>query len=154
MTSPRQPIVNAWKLQPKRHYKRILYGQSYSLLRMFLLTTSYQITYTYVIPPSLLPQLLQDEPSVWRHCFDKFLRCLQQKTYWVGMARDMKNYCIEFLTRQRIKHSLPSKTPLVSLPIGQPWEMIAVDVLQVRTNKMIPPGTYFKTTLQIGLPPY
>ena len=30
-----------------------------------------------------------------------------------------------------MKQSLPSKAPLVSLPIGQPWEMIAVDVLQV-----------------------
>ena len=30
-----------------------------------------------------------------------------------------------------MKQSLPSKAPLVSLPIGKPWEMIAVDVLQV-----------------------
>ena len=44
------------------------------------------------------------------------------------MARDMENYCGECLKCQQ---SLRSKAPLVSLPIGQPWEMIAVDVLQV-----------------------
>ena len=47
------------------------------------------------------------------------------------MARDVELYCRECVKCQQMKQSLPSKAPLVSLPIGQPWEMVAVDVLQV-----------------------
>lgn len=30
-----------------------------------------------------------------------------------------------------MKQPFPSKAPLTSIPVGRPWEMIAVDVLQV-----------------------
>ena len=81
-----------------------------------------------IIPPSLQPY---DEPSAGYQDFDKALKCLQLEAYWVGLAHDVENYCRECLKWQQIKQSLPSKAPLVSLPIGKPREMIAVDVLQV-----------------------
>ena len=47
------------------------------------------------------------------------------------MAGDVEKYCRECLKCQKMKQPLPSKAPLTSIPVGRPWEMIAVDVLQV-----------------------
>ena len=47
------------------------------------------------------------------------------------MARDVVKHCRECLTSQKFKLFKPTKAPLVSMPIGKPWQMVAVDVLEV-----------------------
>ena len=47
------------------------------------------------------------------------------------MASDVEKYCRECLDCQQMKQPLPSRAPMTSIPVGRPWEMIAVDVLQV-----------------------
>ena len=44
------------------------------------------------------------------------------------MARDVEQYCRTCATCQQ---SMPPKSPLQNIPIGQPWQIVAVDVLQV-----------------------
>ena len=56
---------------------------------------------------------------------------LQNEAYWAGMSVDVEKYCRECVVCQRCKFSSPQKAPLSSVPIGKPWEMVAVDVLQV-----------------------
>ena len=51
------------------------------------------------------------------------------------MAKDIDLHCRECLECQKSKLPLPSKAPMVNMPVGQPWQMIAVDVLKV------PPST-------------
>ena len=50
------------------------------------------------------------------------------------MSVDVVKYCRECVVCQRCKLSSPQKAPLSSVPIGKPWEMVAVDVLQVPTS--------------------
>ena len=84
-----------------------------------------------IIPPSLRPQLLQqthDTPSAGHQGFDKTLQRLQQEAYWVGMAHDVELYRRECVKCQHMKQSLST---ISLLTVGKPWEMIAVDVLQI-----------------------
>ena len=50
------------------------------------------------------------------------------------MSVDVEKYCRECVICQRCKLSSPQKAPLSSVPIGKPWEMVAVNVLQVPTS--------------------
>ena len=54
--------------------------------------------------------------------------------YWVGMIHDITLYCNECLKCQSSKPPAQQKAPLISIPIGKPWEMVAVDVLQFPTS--------------------
>ena len=137
LTSSSQPTGSAWKLQPFKRYKQIwpqLLLVKGCVCRQYCPSPMSDVITVPIIPPSLRPQLLRqthDASSAGYQGFDKTLRRLQQEAYWVGMARDVELYCRERVKCQQMKQSLPSKAPLVSLPIGQPWEAIAVDVLQV-----------------------
>ena len=57
------------------------------------------------------------------------------------MAKDVETHCRECLECQKSKLPLPSKAPMVNIPVGEPWQMIAVDVLKVplltRNNKYL-----------------
>ena len=47
------------------------------------------------------------------------------------MAQDVEQYCRSCTTCQQSKLSMPLHAPLQNIPIGQPWQMVAVDILQV-----------------------
>lgn len=47
------------------------------------------------------------------------------------MAADVRKYCESCDTCQRSKLPLPARAPLVSMPVGRPWEFVAVDILKV-----------------------
>ena len=55
--------------------------------------------------------------------------------YWVGMLHDIDKYCRECIICQRTKPTAPVKAPLTNVPIGKPWQMVAVDILEVPTSK-------------------
>ena len=59
------------------------------------------------------------------------LHHLKCEGYWVNMAQDVEKHCRECQICQHSKLTLPSKAPLVSTPIENPWQMIAVDILTV-----------------------
>jgi len=56
---------------------------------------------------------------------------LRHDAYWPGMIGDINKYCQQCTTCQQSKLPAPTRSPLISLPVGKPWEMIAVDVLEV-----------------------
>ena len=135
--SPGQPSGKDWKLQPLRRYKQIwpqLLLVKGCVCRRYCPSPMSDVITVPVIPPSLQPKLLHqthDEPSAGHQGFDKTFNRMQHQAYWVGMAGDVEKYCRECLKCQQMKQPLPSKAPLTPIPVGRPWEMIAVDVLQV-----------------------
>jgi len=59
------------------------------------------------------------------------LHRLHHDAYWPGMIGDVNKHCLQCTTCQQSKLPAPTWEPLISLPVGKPWEMIAVDVLEV-----------------------
>ena len=82
-----------------------------------------------ICPTTLRQELLRrndDAPSAGP---EKTLQRLRQEVYWVNMAHVMlPRQCV---TCQRSQATKPVKAPLQSIPIGRPWEMIAMDILEV-----------------------
>ena len=47
------------------------------------------------------------------------------------MAKDVNHHCQQCITCQPTKPHFPRKVPLVSMPVGWPWQFVAVDILKV-----------------------
>ena len=76
-----------------------------------------------------------DTPSAGHLGFEKTVAKVCQVGYWVGMLRHIDRYCRECSVCQRTKPPAPMKAPLTNVPIGKPWEMIAVDILEVPVSQ-------------------
>ena len=59
------------------------------------------------------------------------LNHIRQVAYWVNMAQDVDKHCRECTNCQQAKLSLPQRASNTNIPIGRPWQMIAVDILEV-----------------------
>ena len=87
-----------------------------------------------VVPACLQQQAMMrahDAPSAGHQGKAKTLHRLRQEAYWVNMAKDVDQYCQVCITCQRTKPTAPKRAPLMNVPIGRPWQMVAVDILQV-----------------------
>ncbi|KAL5491866.1 hypothetical protein EMCRGX_G017231 [Ephydatia muelleri] len=62
---------------------------------------------------------------------ERILDRLEQMTYWVGMAKATELYCRSCNACQQSKLPMPQAVPMTNVPIGRPWQMLAVDVLEV-----------------------
>ncbi|KAL5502479.1 hypothetical protein EMCRGX_G009263 [Ephydatia muelleri] len=62
---------------------------------------------------------------------EKNLQRLKRTAYWIGIAKDTELYCRSCMVCQRSKLPMPTPVPMTNIPIGHPWQMLAVDVLQV-----------------------
>ena len=91
-----------------------------------------------IIPEALQQDALyqtHDIPGSGHQGHDRTLQKLRLCAYWVGMCSDVTKYCMECTICQQAKLPTPTKAPLMSLPIGRPWEMLAVDVLEVPLSR-------------------
>jgi len=52
--------------------------------------------------------------------------------------KDVEQYCSCCSTCQQAKLPLPQKAPFKSVPIGAPWKMIAVDILESKFYQQQP----------------
>ncbi len=87
-----------------------------------------------ILPISLRHQAFLDAHDATKsghQGMDRTLQRLRQQAYWVSMAGDVDRYCRKCTKCQESKLAAPTRAPMKSIPIGRPWEMIAVDVLQV-----------------------
>ena len=88
---------------------------------------------------SVLPHALQQDalyqthniPGAGHQGHDKTLQKLRLSAYWVGMSSDVAEHCMKCTVCQQAKLPTPVKAPLMSLPMGSPWEMLVVDVLEI-----------------------
>ena len=90
--------------------------------------------------PVLLQALQQDAlyqahntPDSGHQGQDRTLQKLRLIAYWVGMSSDVAKHCLKCIsyTCQQAKLPIPTKAPLVSLPVGRPQEILAVNALEV-----------------------
>jgi len=84
-----------------------------------------------LIPTSQCLDLIKqqhDAPSAGHLGCDKTIIKVRQLGYWVGMLQDIDKYCREYIVCHRTKLPAPSIAPLTSMPIGKPWQMVAVDI--------------------------
>ena len=51
--------------------------------------------------------------------------------YWVNMAQDVECHCRECTVCQQTKPTMPMRVQMTNVPIGRPWQMIAMDILEV-----------------------
>ena len=87
-----------------------------------------------VIPAPLQAMVISqhhDVPGAGHVGPDKTAARVQKVGYWVGMLRDIDQHCRECSVCQTSKLPLPPKAPLNSIPVGKPWEMVAIDILEV-----------------------
>ena len=87
-----------------------------------------------ILPTSLHHEALwrnHDAPSAGHQGTEKTLHRIRQEAYWVGMPRDVNRHCQVRKKCQQSKLPSPQRAPLVNIPIGHPWQMIAADILEV-----------------------
>ena len=87
-----------------------------------------------VVPDSMQQEFLHqchDDPAAGHQGVKKTLERLQGKGYWVNMNQHVESHCCECTKCQKFKLPQPTWAPLTSMPIGKPWQMVAVDILTV-----------------------
>ena len=62
---------------------------------------------------------------------ERTLSRLSEFSYWVGMAKDVSQYCSHCVPCQKAKAPLPKPVPMQPIIATRPWEMVAVDILKV-----------------------
>ena len=75
------------------------------------------------------PQALicnHDIPTARHQGAERTLHRLQKEEYWISTAKDVERHCQECTKCQQSKLSMPQRAPLTNVPVGRPWEMIAV----------------------------
>ena len=87
-----------------------------------------------VLPETLHQQALSmghDSPAAGDQGTLKTLERIRREAYWVNMAQDVDRHCRECATCQKSKLPMPVRSPLTNIPVGRPWQMIAIDILEV-----------------------
>ena len=131
------PKGKQWNQSPLRRYRQ-LWAQfniiDGVLCRHYTPSPMAEAITVPILPTALRQATLQhnhDAPTAGHQGFERTLDRLRQEAYWVSMAKDVEKYCRECTKCQKSKLSMPQRAPLTSLPIGRPWQMIAVDILEV-----------------------
>ena len=131
------PCGTTWNRGILRRYKQLWKQLAVAdgvLYRTYSLGPLEEVITVPILPPSLQQKALtlsHDIPTAGHLGIDKTLDRLRRNAYWVNMTRDVECYCRNCTTCQKSKLSLPPRAPLQNMPIGQPWQMVAVDILQV-----------------------
>jgi len=137
LNSPLPPKMPLWQQPPLRRYRQLwsqLAMVDNVLCRQYRPGPTHDTIVVPIIPASLQKEALQrnhDAPSYGHQGTEKTLERLRQEAYWVNMARDVEKYCRECAPCQQAKLPGPIRAPMTSIPIGRPWQMIAVDILEV-----------------------
>ena len=136
LNSQKTPLKN-WKRTPMRRY-----AQLWSQLEVVdgIVCRRYKpgpTSDTIVVPvlPEALHQktmsLCHDSPTAGHQGTLKTWERIRQEAYWVNMAQDVDRHCRECVTCQKAKLPMPVRSTLTNIPIGRPWQMIAIDIVEV-----------------------
>ena len=134
-TSP--PQGHAWHQPPLRRNRQIwsqLTVKDGVICRKYIPGPTMDPVTVPVIPTPLQAMVISqhhDVPGAGHVGPDKTAARVRKVGYWVGMLCDIDQYCRECLVCQTSKLPLPPKAPLNSIPVGKPWEMVAIDILEV-----------------------
>ena len=135
--SPHRPTGPEWWKQPLQRYRQLwsqLRVVDGTLYRHFAPGPTSESVTVPILPASLRKQALlqnHDAPSPGHQGPDRTLERLHQEAYWVNMARDVEKHCRECTTCQQTMPPAPQHVPHTNTPIRRPWQMVAVDILEV-----------------------
>ena len=141
LQSKEKPTDPQWKQLPFQRYLQLWHQLSLvdsTICRTYHPSPTTASVTVPLIPPSLRKQVLHqahDPPSAGHQGHLKTLSRMKEEAYWPGMASDVQQYCQECNTCQQSKLTSPIRAPLSNIPIGNPWEMLAVDILEVPVSR-------------------
>ena len=133
----KKPTAKQWKCPPLHRYQQLwpqLKVVDGVVCRKYCPGPLQESIATPVLPRTLQHDALvqvHDTPAAGHQGQEKTLHQLHHDAYWPGVASDINKHCQQCITCQQSKLPAPTRAPLISLPVGKPWEMIAVDVLEV-----------------------
>ena len=133
-SAPRSAI---WRQPPFSRYRQIwsqLRLQNGLVCRQYTPGPSGESVVVPLIPASLRSLLIQqshDAPGAGHLGPDKTAGRIRPVGYWVGMLQDIETHCRQCHICQSSKLTAPTRAPLLNVPVGQPWQMVAVDILEV-----------------------
>ena len=131
------PQAAKWNKPPFYRYKQIWHQLKIvngALYRQYSPSPAHQEVTVPILPPDLYKDALShnhDAPVAGHFGKEKTLERLRCNAYWINMAKDVDDYCRQCSTCQQSKLCMPQHAPLQNIPFGQPWQMIAVDILKV-----------------------
>ena len=137
LKSPQRPRDGKWRRPPLRRYGQ-LWPQLVLTEGIVCRRYSPGPTVKDITVPIILVSLRKD---ILRNCHDapgsghlgtdKTLGRVRTVGYWINVAEDVNTYCRECSACQAAKLPMPTRAPLTSMLVGWPWQMIAVDILEV-----------------------
>ena len=102
------------------------------LCRKLKTPTLAETKHLIIVPQSFQKQFLSIAHEASGHQgSDRTILILSDSAYWVGMARDVNNHCSQCYKCQICKAPASKPIPLQPVVTTRPWEMVAVDVLEV-----------------------
>ena len=137
LASADSPQGTKWYKPPLYRYKQLWHQLKVIdgvLCRQYSPSPMQQIVTVPHLPPSLHKDTLNHNhgiPTAGHIGAEKTLEHLRHNAFWINMAKDVEQDCKQCSICQQSKPPLPQRAPLQNIPIGQPWQMIAVDILQV-----------------------
>lgn len=135
------PCGSMWRKPPFSRYKQLwsqLCLHNEMVCRRYTPTPHSSPIVVPIIPESYRSTLLHQNhntPAAGHLGFEKTAARVREVGYWVGMLSDIEKYCRECTVCQSTKPPAPANAPLVNVPIGQAWEMVAVDILEVPVSQ-------------------
>ena len=129
------PTSSDWKRFPLRRYKQ-LWSQltllDSVLYRVVKSPTMTENKWLFIVLKALQKQFLAHAHEHAGHQgMERTLHRLTQNAYWVGMARDVAQYCSRCVRCQTTKALPGVPAPLQPVIASRPWELVGVDVLKV-----------------------
>ena len=131
------PQGKEWNKAPFYRYKQLWHQLKIvdgALYRQYRPNPTHETVMVPILPPNLQKDALirnHDAATAGHFGADKTLERLRQDAFWINMAKDVAEYCKQCVICQQSKLNMPQRAPLQNIPIGQPWQMVAVDILQV-----------------------
>ena len=131
------PHGSAWCQSPLHHYRQIwsqLTIHNGLVCRQYAPAPTSDTILVPIIPASLRSLLIgqnHDAPGAGHLGPDKTASRIRLIGYWVGMLQDIEEHCRQCSICQSSKLPGPARVPLQNVAMGQPWEMVAVDILKV-----------------------
>ena len=136
-TSSQQQQGRSWRHQPLLRFRQLwpqLSIEDGVLCRKYSPGPTRDVITVPVVPASMQQEFLHqchNDPAAGHQGVEKTFEHLQGKGYWVSVNQYVERHCRKCTNCEKFKLPQPTRAPLTSMPIGKPWQMVAVDILTV-----------------------
>ena len=122
------PLTGNWRKFPLKRFYQIwsqLTLHHSVLYRKVNSPTMQEEKLVFIVPTSLQKQFLRRAHDESGHQgADRTMARLSEVAYWIGMGKDVSNYCSRCITCQRTKAPAPHPAPLQPVVASRPWQLM------------------------------